>query len=151
MPCSIHPSPWPPGCSTTTPTATTRSRARSSRTSPSGNLTRDHILDNITTYWLTATGASAARSYWESGQPRPRGRPGSAAGRGPGRLHQFPGEIVRTPKSWVELAYPTLSYFNKADKAGHFAAWEEPELFSDRGAGSVQLGAVTASQLELVE
>src|SRR5262249_19988088 len=99
---------------------------------PSGNLTRDHILDNITTYWLTATGPSAARSYWESGQATAR-----AAGQAPPPVKvpvgftQFPGEIVRTPKSWVELAYPTLSYFNKADKGGHFAAWEEPELFTD--------------------
>jgi pimeloyl-ACP methyl ester carboxylesterase len=99
---------------------------------PSGNLTRDHILDNITAYWLTATGASAARSYWESGQAQAR-----AAGQAPPPVNvpvgftQFPGEIVRTPKSWVELAYPTLSYFNKADKGGHFAAWEEPELFTE--------------------
>jgi pimeloyl-ACP methyl ester carboxylesterase len=98
---------------------------------PSGNLTRDHILDNITLYWLTATGASAARSYWESGQATSR-----SAGQAPPPVKipvgftQFPGEIVRTPKSWVELAYPTLSYFNKADKGGHFAAWEEPDLFA---------------------
>jgi len=99
---------------------------------PSGNLTRDHILDNITLYWLTGTGASAARSYWESGQAIAH-----SAGQDPPPVKvpvgftQFPGEIVRTPRSWVELAYPTLSYFNKADKGGHFAAWEEPELFTD--------------------
>jgi pimeloyl-ACP methyl ester carboxylesterase len=99
---------------------------------PSGNLTRDHILDNITLYWLTATGASAARSYWESGQATAR-----SAGQAPPPVKipvgftQFPGEIVRTPRSWVELAYPTLTYFNKVDKGGHFAAWEEPELFSE--------------------
>jgi pimeloyl-ACP methyl ester carboxylesterase len=99
---------------------------------PSGNLTRDHILDNITTYWLTATGASAARSYWESGQATAR-----EAGKAPPPVKvpvgftQFPGEIVRTPRSWVELAYPTLTYFNKVDKGGHFAAWEQPELFSE--------------------
>jgi pimeloyl-ACP methyl ester carboxylesterase len=98
---------------------------------PSGNLTRDHILDNITTYWLTGTGASAARSYWESGQATAR-----AAGRAPPPVSvpvgftTFPGEIVATPRSWVEQAYPTLTYFNKVDKGGHFAAWEEPELFS---------------------
>ena len=98
---------------------------------PSGNLTRDHILDNITTYWLTATGASAARSYWESGQAAAR-----AAGQAPPPVSvpvgytTFPGEIVATPRSWVEQAYPTLVYFNKVDKGGHFAAWEEPELFS---------------------
>jgi pimeloyl-ACP methyl ester carboxylesterase len=98
---------------------------------PVGGLTRDHILDNITTYWLTGTGASAARSYWESGQAIAR-----AAGQAPPPVSvpvgftTFPGEIVATPRSWVEKAYPTLTYFNKVDKGGHFAAWEEPELFS---------------------
>ena len=98
---------------------------------PSGGLTRDHILDNITTYWLTGTGASAARSYWENGQATAR-----AAGQAPPPVKvpvgftTFPGEIVATPRSWVEQAYPTLIYFNKVDKGGHFAAWEEPELFS---------------------
>jgi pimeloyl-ACP methyl ester carboxylesterase len=98
---------------------------------PSGNLTRDHILDNITLYWLTGTAASAARWYWENGQATARG-----AGQTPPPVNvpvgftQFPGERVRTPRTWVEQAYPTLSYFNKADKGGHFAAWEEPELFS---------------------
>jgi pimeloyl-ACP methyl ester carboxylesterase len=98
---------------------------------PSGGLTRDHILDNVTVYWLTATGASAARSYWEGGQATAR-----ATGQTPPPVKipvgftQFPGEIVRTPRSWVEQAYPTLTYFNKVDKGGHFAAWEEPELFT---------------------
>jgi pimeloyl-ACP methyl ester carboxylesterase len=98
---------------------------------PSGNLTRDHILDNITTYWLTGTGASAARSYWESGQAV-----APAAGQAPPAVSvpvgftTFPGEIVATPRSWVEKAYPTLVYYNKVDRGGHFAAWEEPELFS---------------------
>jgi pimeloyl-ACP methyl ester carboxylesterase len=98
---------------------------------PSGNLTRDHILDNITMYWLTGTGASAARSYWESGQATAR-----AAGQAPPPVKvpvgftAFPGEIVVTPRSWVEQAYPTLIYYNKVDKGGHFAAWEEPDLFS---------------------
>jgi pimeloyl-ACP methyl ester carboxylesterase len=100
---------------------------------PSGNLTRDHILDNITLYWLTGTGASAARSYWESGQAQARA---AAAGQAPPPVSipvgftQFPGEIFRAPRSWVELGYPTLTYFNKAEEGGHFAAWEEPELFS---------------------
>jgi pimeloyl-ACP methyl ester carboxylesterase len=98
---------------------------------PSGNLTRDHILDNITLYWLTGTGTSAARSYWESGQAAAR-----AAGQSPPPVSvpvaftTFPGEIVATPRSWVEQAYPTLIYFNKVDRGGHFAAWEEPELFA---------------------
>jgi pimeloyl-ACP methyl ester carboxylesterase len=98
---------------------------------PTGNLTRDHILDNITTYWLTGTGTSAARSYWESGQATAR-----SAGQAPPPVSvpvgftTFPGEIVATPRSWVEQAYPTLTYFNKVDRGGHFAAWEEPELFA---------------------
>ena len=98
---------------------------------PAGNLTRDHILDNITTYWLTGTGASAARSYWESGQAQ-----ALAAGQAPPPVSvpvgftTFPGEIVATPRSWVEQAYPTLIYFNKVDRGGHFAAWEEPDLFA---------------------
>ena len=98
---------------------------------PSGGLTRDHILDNVSVYWLTATGASAARSYWESGQAQAR-----SAGQTPPPVTvpvgftQFPGEIVRAPRTWLELAYPTLDYFNKADQGGHFAAWEEPDLFS---------------------
>jgi pimeloyl-ACP methyl ester carboxylesterase len=97
----------------------------------SGGLPRDHILDNITTYWLTGTGASAARSYWENGQATAR-----AAGQAPPPVKvpvgftTFPGEIVATPRSWVEQAYPTLIYFNKVDKGGHFAGWEEPELFT---------------------
>src|SRR5678816_2926382 len=99
---------------------------------PSGNLTRDHVLDNITLYWLTGTGASAARSYWESGQAQAK-----AAGQAPPPMTlpfgftTFPGEIWRTPRSWVEKAYPNVVYFNEVDRGGHFAAWEEPDLFSE--------------------
>ena len=99
---------------------------------PSGNLTREHIVDNITLYWLTGTGASAARSYWEEGQENAR-----AAGQAPTPVSipvgftTFPGEIWRTPRSWVEKAYPNVIYFNEVDKGGHFAAWEEPGLFSE--------------------
>ena len=99
---------------------------------PSGNLTRDHILDNVTLYWLTATGASAARSYWESGQATAR-----AGGQAPPPMAlpfgftTFPGEIWKTPRSWVEKSYPNVIYFNEVDRGGHFAAWEEPELFSE--------------------
>src|SRR3954469_1230751 len=99
---------------------------------PSGNLTRDHILDNITTYWLTGTGASAARSYWEAyGPDAPAaGREPLPASTIPVGFTTFPGEIWRTPRSWAEKAYPTLNYFNEVDRGGHFAAWEEPELFA---------------------
>jgi len=99
---------------------------------PSGNLTRDHILDNITLYWLTGTGASAARSYWEAYGPdapaagnRPLPPPTIPFG-----FTTFPGEIWRTPRSWVDASYPNVNYFHEVDKGGHFAAWEEPELFS---------------------
>jgi pimeloyl-ACP methyl ester carboxylesterase len=100
---------------------------------PSGGLTRDHILDNITVYWLTGTGASAARSYWESGRAQALA---AAAGQPPPQVRlpvgftTFPGEIFRAPRSWVEASYPTLTYFNEAARGGHFAAWEEPELFA---------------------
>jgi len=100
---------------------------------PTGNLTRDHVLDNITLYWLTGTGASAARSYWES-----YGAAAVAAAAAtpppevtvPVGFTTFPGEIWRAPRTWVQRSYPTLGYFNAVDRGGHFAAWEEPELFS---------------------
>ena len=98
---------------------------------PSGGLTRDHILDNISVYWLTGTGASAAREYWESGRAQ-----ALAAGQAPPEVKlpvgftTFPGEIFRAPRSWVEKGYPHLTYFNEAARGGHFAAWEEPELFT---------------------
>ena len=100
---------------------------------PVGNLTRESVVDNITLYWLTVTGASAARSYWEdaralaaslaSGQPPP-------AVTVPVGFTTFPGEIWASPRSWVEAVYPGLAYFNEVDKGGHFAAWEEPQLFA---------------------
>jgi pimeloyl-ACP methyl ester carboxylesterase len=99
---------------------------------PSGNLTRDHILDNITLYWLTGTGASAARTYWENAQAAAR-----VTGQAPADVSvpvgftAFPGEIFQAPSSWVEKVYPSLIYFNKAERGGHFAAWEEPELFTE--------------------
>jgi hypothetical protein len=99
---------------------------------PTGNLTRDHVLDNITLYWLTGIGASAARWYWELGRAQ-----ALAAGQAPPPVRvpvgftTFPGEIFRAPRSWVESSYPTLSYFNEADRGGHFAAWEEPQLFAE--------------------
>jgi len=101
---------------------------------PVGNLTRETIVDNITLYWLTGTGASAARSYWEDGQALAQAR---VSGQAPPEVSvpvgfsTFPGEIWRTPRSWVENSYPNVSYFNEVDKGGHFAAWEEPQLFSE--------------------
>jgi hypothetical protein len=98
---------------------------------PAGGLARDRIVDNITLYWLTGTGASAARTYWEIGRAQ-----APAAGQTPPEVSvpvgftTFPGEIFRAPRSWAEKSYPTLSYFNEADRGGHFAAWEEPELFA---------------------
>ncbi len=106
---------------------------------PAGKLTRDRILDNITLYWLTGTGASAARSYWESGRAT-----ALAAGHAPPQVKlpvgftTFPGEIFRAPRSWVEKAYPSLSYFHVVDKGGHFAAWEEPRLFAEELAAAFQ-------------
>jgi pimeloyl-ACP methyl ester carboxylesterase len=109
---------------------------------PMGNLTRDNILDNITLYWLTGTGASAARSYWEDYSPQAPNLNGqalaavAASGQAPPPVSvpvgftTFPGEVWAAPRSWVEQSYPGLAYFNKADRGGHFAAWEEPELFS---------------------
>ena len=96
-------------------------------------LTRDHILDNITLYWLTGTATSSARLYWEQGRTIAAL---IASGKKPPKLSLpvgftvFPGEIFRAPRSWVEQGYPNLIYFNEVDKGGHFAAWEEPELFT---------------------
>jgi pimeloyl-ACP methyl ester carboxylesterase len=98
---------------------------------PVGQLTRESIIDNITLYWLTGTGASAARWYWEFGQFLAR-----AVGQAPPPVKvpvgftTFPGEIWAAPRSWVEAVYPGVGYFNEVDRGGHFAAWEEPELFS---------------------
>ncbi|TMR00846.1 epoxide hydrolase [Actinomadura soli] len=96
---------------------------------PVGGLTRDSIVDDITLYWLTGTGASAARWYWEFGRAH-------AAGQAPPPVSvpvgftTFPGELWAAPRSWVETVYPDLAYFNEVDRGGHFPAWEEPELFS---------------------
>jgi pimeloyl-ACP methyl ester carboxylesterase len=100
---------------------------------PAGHLTPDRIVDNVTLYWLTGTGASAARWYWELGQAQAKAL---AAGQAlpevqvPVGFTTFPGEIFRAPRSWVETSYPSLTYFNQVDRGGHFAAWEEPELFA---------------------
>jgi pimeloyl-ACP methyl ester carboxylesterase len=100
---------------------------------PVGSLTRDTIVDNITLYWLTGTAAAAARSYWEDGRALAAAL---ASGQAPPAVTvpvgftTFPGEIWASPRSWVEAVYPDLAYFNEVDRGGHFAAWEEPELFA---------------------
>ena len=97
-------------------------------TSATGELTRDEILDNITLYWLTNTGVSASRLYWEY-----KGGFFNAKGVSiPVAVTVFPGEQYEAPRSWTERAYPNLIYFNEVDKGGHFAAWEQPELFAAR-------------------
>jgi len=98
---------------------------------PVGGLTRESIVDNITLYWLTGTGTSAARWYWELGQFLARaGGEAPPAVAVPVGFTTFPGEIWAAPRSWVETVYPGLAYFNEVDKGGHFAAWEEPALFT---------------------
>jgi pimeloyl-ACP methyl ester carboxylesterase len=98
---------------------------------PTGGLTRDNVLDNITLYWVTNTSAAAARLYWEGG------RSGMVAFKHPPPHVKlpvgytvFPDELFQPPRHWVKHAYHNLVYFNEAEKGGHFAAWEEPELFA---------------------
>jgi pimeloyl-ACP methyl ester carboxylesterase len=99
-------------------------------------LTRDDVLDNITHYWLTNTGVSAARLYWEDRvnffDPTtwPTSNPRAIVDI-PAAVSVFPDEIYAPPRSWAEEAYPKLIHYNKLDKGGHFAAWEQPELFSE--------------------
>jgi len=93
---------------------------------PVGNLTRDEVLDNITLYWLTNTGVSASRLYWEN-------RLGFFDFKGvtvPAAVSVFPNELYQAPRSWAERAYPNLIYFNQVDRGNHFAAWQEPDLFT---------------------
>jgi pimeloyl-ACP methyl ester carboxylesterase len=101
---------------------------------PSGGLTRDRIVDNITLYWLTNTATSSARLYWEGFRVI---FAAIASGEKPPELSLpvaftvFPGEIFEAPRRWAEEVYPNLTYFNEADRGGHFAAWEEPQLFAE--------------------
>ena len=95
--------------------------------SATGELTRDEVLDNITLYWLTNTGVSASRLYWEY-----KGGFFNAKGVSiPVAVTVFPGEQYQAPRSWAERAYPELIYFNEVDRGGHFAAWEQPQLFTE--------------------
>src|SRR5215203_6122949 len=107
--------------------AATVAAALNRTTSTTGELTRDEILDNITLYWLTNTAVSASRLYWEykGGFFNAKGVSIQVA------VSVFPGEQYQAPRSWAERAYPKLIYFNEVDKGGHFAAWEEPQLFSE--------------------
>jgi pimeloyl-ACP methyl ester carboxylesterase len=89
-------------------------------------LTRDDILDNVTLYWLTNTAVSSARLYWESRLAFFAPKNVSI----PVAVSAFPDELYQAPRSWTERAYPRLIYYNKLDKGGHFAAWEQPELFA---------------------
>jgi pimeloyl-ACP methyl ester carboxylesterase len=93
---------------------------------PIGNLTRDEVLDNITMTWVTNTGVSSGRLYWENTLDffAAKGVTVQAA------VSVFPRELYQAPRSWAEQAYPNLIYFNEVDRGGHFAAWEEPELFA---------------------
>jgi pimeloyl-ACP methyl ester carboxylesterase len=90
-------------------------------------LSRDDVLDNITHYWLTNSGISSGRLYWENKFSffGPKGVSIPVA------VSSFPDELYQVPRSWAEQAYPNLIYFNRVDKGGHFAAWEQPELFCD--------------------
>ncbi|MDQ0875930.1 pimeloyl-ACP methyl ester carboxylesterase [Paenibacillus sp. V4I3] len=92
-----------------------------------GGLSRDDVLDNITLYWLTNTPISSARLYWENKYPFF----GIKGVKLPVAVSVFPDEVYEAPKSWTQKAYPNLIYFNKVDKGGHFATWEQPKLFVD--------------------
>ena len=105
---------------------------------PVGNLTRDEVLDNITLTWLTNTGISSARLYWENTL-------GFFDAKGvtvPAAVSVFPRELYQAPRSWAEQAYPNLIYFNEVDRGNHFAAWQEPELFVHRGARGIPVAAL---------
>ena len=95
---------------------------------PFGDITRDDILDNITLYWLTNTAISSARLYWEN-----QGKWSISAVNVsiPAAVSVFPGETYQAPRSWTEKAYHNLIYFHEVEKGGHFAAWEQPQLFSE--------------------
>ncbi|MBZ9793387.1 epoxide hydrolase 1 [Rhizobium sp. 3T7] len=97
------------------------------RGDPEKALNKEAILDNITLYWLTNTGPSSGRIYWENTASGVKLTPVNV----PVAVTVFPGEVYKPPKSWLSRAYPKLIYYNRAAKGGHFAAWEEPELFSD--------------------
>ena len=94
-------------------------------------LTRDDILDNITLYWLTNTAVSTARSYWDYSATAKKGFFDVKGATIPVAVSAFPDEIYTAPRSWAEKAYPKLIYYNKPAKGGHFAAWEQPQFYSE--------------------
>jgi hypothetical protein len=94
---------------------------------PVGNLTRDEVLDNITMTWVTNTGMSSGRLYWEN----TLGFFDVKDVKVPAAISVFPNELYRAPRSWAEQAYPKLIYFNEVDEGNHFAAWQEPEIFTN--------------------
>jgi hypothetical protein len=94
-------------------------------------LTRDDVLDNITLFWLTNTGISAARLYWENKFSSFFGIKGAKGVSIPVAVSVFPDELYPAPRSWAERAYPKLVYYNTHDKGGHFAAWEQPQRLSE--------------------
>ena len=93
-------------------------------------LTRDDVLDNVSLYWLTNTAVSAARSYWDYTATAKKGFFDVKGATIPVAVTAFPDEIYTAPRSWAQRAYPKLIYYNKVDKGGHFAAWEQPEIYS---------------------
>lgn len=98
---------------------------------PERSLTKDEMLDDITLYWLTNSAVSSARLYWENNNNNFYAEAQKTSQISvPVAVTVFPGEIYRAPKSWTQRAYPKLIYFNEVDKGGHFAAWEEPQLFA---------------------
>ena len=101
--------------------------SRSSKDSLDSDLTRDDLLDNITLYWLTNTGVSAARLYWENKADFFDAKDITI----PFAISVFPDELYEAPRSWAERAYPNnLIHYNRLDRGGHFAAWEQPQLFT---------------------
>ena len=111
----------------------------------SEGLSRDDVLDNISLYWLTGTAVSSSRLYWENKLPffKPMGVTIPVA------VSAFPDELYQAPRSWAEKAYPNLIYYNKLTKGGHFAAWEQPQLFaSELRAAFQSLRGIKATALK---
>ena len=108
----------------------------------SEGLTRDDVLDNVTLYWLTNTAISSARLYWDTAQASSAGFFDARGVKIPVAVSVFPDEIYAAPKSWAERAYPKLIHYNKLDKGGHFAAWEQPQLFVEEMRASFKSAAL---------